>query len=239
MIRNRRAKRVAVAVLVVSIMFALNVSAVASDTFTQTVKVTQSAKQNPTKTDYTYVLTPYSPGNPMPNGTKDGKYSFEIKGATTADEQEFSIVFDATQPGNYLYYLRRQGTIPTGESVTPEEHCFGFLVEEQNGKMVIIPYTCYDNHMVIWDKTDTNGNPIGITLSNEIVGKSTVSPTPTPTAKVTTSPATTNSLKGQYTPKTGDNTPLSTLIIMAVFSVIMVVFLVLIDRRREKKEGEE
>ena len=44
---------------------------------------------------------------------------------------------------------------------------------------------------------------------------------------------------GSSSPKTGDDTPLTALIIMALASIFMVVFLILWDRRDKEKEGDK
>lgn len=157
--------------LVLALVWAICLSCVSiaaseGKTFTQTVEVTQTVKNNPTKTKYVYVLTPEKSTSPMPEGSKNGTYSFTLNGA---DKHSFDITFDATKEGNYVYDLTRTEVAPDGEKVTPESHKFGYWVhEDSDGSMVIIPYTCYDNHMVIWDETDDDGNPIGITLVNAV-----------------------------------------------------------------------
>lgn len=157
--------------LVLALVWAICLSCVSmaaseGKTFTQTVEVTQTIKNSPTKTKYVYVLTPEKSTSPMPEGSKNGTYSFTLNGA---DKHSFDITFDATKEENYVYDLTRTEVAPDGEEVTPESHKFGYWVhEDSDGNMVIIPYTCYDNHMVIWDETDDDGNPIGITLVNAV-----------------------------------------------------------------------
>ena len=45
-----------------------------------------------------------------------------------------------------------------------------------DNEIYVTPYTCYDNHFKIWDKTDAEGNPIGITLENNIQGPENKTP---------------------------------------------------------------
>ncbi len=161
----------ALSLCIVLSMFVAAFAATSDDVFVQTIKVTQELKNKPARDSYTYELTPVKAENPMPEGTKDGVYSLVIKGATNdKDAPTFTIEFDASKPGDYQYRLDRVETTPEGDTVTPESHLFGYLVKEEDGKMVIIPYTCYDNKMVIWNEVDADGNPIGITLKNSLTG---------------------------------------------------------------------
>ena len=237
-VKNRMVRRVTSILLVALLIGCICVVAHAdSDVFKQTVRVTQILKNSPSRSTYTYLLKPVLSTNPMPEGSKDGLYQFSMNGNS---EQTFQFEFDATVSGNYQYDLTRVETIPDGDTVTPVSHKFGFLVQRDgDGQMIIIPYTCYDNHMEIWKQTDEKGNPVGITLSNTIKGNSDaeVTPFPSPSNKNGGFGNNGNNGKGQYTPKTGDDTPLVSLIIMAVVSALMVIFLVWLDRRKER--GDE
>lgn len=227
--------------LIVILLSFLCISVIAdNDTFKQTVRVTQTLQYSPSRSAYTYRLKPARSTNPMPEGSRDGEYKFSMNGNS---EQTFQFNFDATVSGDYQYDLTRVEATPNGDTVTPTSHKFGFLVQrDEDGEMIIIPYTCYDNHMEIWKQTDEKGNPVGITLSNTISGTSDteVTPSPSPPNKGGGSGTNNgsnnngNNGKGQYTPKTGDDTPLVSLIILAVVSVLMVIFLVWMDRRKER-----
>lgn len=150
-------------------------AAAAENTFEQTLMIEQTVEGNAIQTKYTYVLTPKSAENPMPEkgpGTYDKEkntYTFTLEGNETHTTK---LVFPADKAVNYQYELTRVETVPAGDTVKPETHLFGYLVEQDSktGGMVIIPYTCYDSKMEIWNKVDKDGNPLGITLSNEIVG---------------------------------------------------------------------
>lgn len=159
--------------LVVTLILAICLSCISmaaeANTFEQTLAVEQTVEGNANRTKYTYVLTPRSEECPMPEGSKDGKYTFELEGN---DTHKMTMTFPADKAVNYQYDLTRVEEVPAGDTVTPATHLFGYLVEQDSktGDMVIIPYTCYDSKMEIWNKVDENGNPLGMTLYNEITG---------------------------------------------------------------------
>ena len=147
----------------------------AESSFEQTLVIEQTIEGNANRTNYTYVLTPKKAENPMPeNGpgvydkTKN-TYTFSLDGN---DTHTTTLTFPSDKPVNYQYELTRVETVPVGDTVKPVTHLFGYLVEQdkQTGSMVIIPYTCYDSKMEIWNKTDEAGNPLGMTLYNDIFG---------------------------------------------------------------------
>lgn len=147
----------------------------AENTFEQTLVIEQTVEGNANRTKYTYVLTPKKDDNPMPeNGPgvydkEKNTYTFTLDGN---DSHKTTLTFPSDKPVNYQYELTRLETVPAGDTVKPETHLFGYLVEQDKttGSMVIIPYTCYDSKMEIWNKVDDDGNPIGMTLYNDIVG---------------------------------------------------------------------
>ena len=220
------------------------------DVFTQTIKVTQELKDDPSRESYTYELTPVKAENPMPEGTKDGVYTLVIKGATTdKDAPTFTIDFDATKAGDYQYRLDRVEKTPEGDTVTPESHLFGYWVKEENGTMTITPYTCYDNKMEIWNKVDADGNPIGITLKNALQG----TPTTSSTTSSTTSKSTTRSTTTRSTTRTVGTTQTVTntirkivntgdphhIVIWVALIAVSALGLILIAFARRKKDDEE
>lgn len=140
-------------------------------TFDQTMLITQTVSGNASRTKYTYVLKPNIEGSPLPTegpGTYDkdkNTYTFTLDGNASI---EIPIKFTVEEEANYQYLLVRVEEVPEGDTVTPENHHFGYLFRVKDGEMTITPYTCYDNHFEIWDKTDKDGNPIGVTLENTI-----------------------------------------------------------------------
>lgn len=181
------------------------ISMAASDTIEQTIEVTQTiVKENDDKTvtyadpslsKYTYRLTPKTDGAPMPEGTKDGVYEFVLNGN---EKKSIPLTFELDGAHDYQYELSRVEETPKGDTVRPETHLFGYLIEsDKNGGFNIIPYTCYDNEFKIWDKVDANGNPIGITLANYLQGEKIVEPEPT--TKTPDKSTTTTTRKGATT----------------------------------------
>ena len=186
---------------------ALGVSLLASaaeDAATETVVVTQVITENttPQRTSYTYVLTPKKAENPMPEGTKDGKYTVgSIDGATTdANAPTFTLAIDATKPGVYEYVLERTETTPEGDTVSPTSHIFGYKVEvdEKTGELVVIPYICQSGEPVFSDP-DENGYPTKLTLPNTITGKENTTKSTTSTTKRTVSTSTRTVTTGRNT----------------------------------------
>ena len=146
----------------------------AEDAVTETVVVTQKITENttPSRTSYTYVLTPKKAENPMPEGTKDGKYTVgSIDGATTdANAPTFTIEIDASKPGVYEYILQKVETTPDGDKFSPDSHIFGYKVElNDKGELVVIPYICQSGNPIFSDP-DENGYPTKLTLPNTITG---------------------------------------------------------------------
>lgn len=167
-------------VLSLCLSLAICVSCIATavaeeNTFEQTLVIEQTVEGNANRTKYTYVLAPKKDDNPMPeNGPgvydkEKNTYTFTLDGN---DSHKTTLTFPSDKPVNYQYELTRVEEVPAGDTVKPETHLFGYLVEQDKttGNMVIIPYTCYDSKMEIWNKVDDDGNPIGMTLYNDIVG---------------------------------------------------------------------
>ena len=158
--------------LVFTLIFAICFSCIAmaaeAEPFEQTLHVKQTVTGNALKTKYTYRLTPLNEG-PLPaEAGKDAKYyDFEMDGNANVD---LKLYFPADVEKDYKYELVRQGEVPAGDTVTPDKHIFGYWVKkDETGKMVIIPYTCYNNEFKI--SVDEEGNPTDVTLEeNKIVG---------------------------------------------------------------------
>lgn len=158
--------------LVVTLILAICLSCISmaaeAEPFEQTLHVKQSVTGNALKTKYTYRLTPLNEG-PLPaEAGKDAKYyDFEMDGDAKVD---LKLYFPADVEKDYKYELVRQGEVPAGDTVTPDKHIFGYWVKtDETGKMVIIPYTCYNNEFKI--SVDEEGNPTDVTLEeNRIVG---------------------------------------------------------------------
>lgn len=158
--------------LVVTLILAICLSCISmaaeAEPFEQTLHVKQSVTGNALKTKYTYRLTPLNEG-PLPaEAGKDAKYyDFEMDGDAKVD---LKLYFPADVEKDYKYELVRQGEVPAGDTVTPDKHIFGYWVKkDETGKIVIIPYTCYNNEFKI--SVDEEGNPTDVTLEeNKIVG---------------------------------------------------------------------
>lgn len=185
----------------------------AGDSMTETVVVTQVITENttPQRTSYTYVLTPKKAENPMPDGTKDGKYILPvINGATTdATAPTFTLEIDATKPGVYEYILQKQEKTPEGDKFSPDSHIFGYKVEvdEKTGELVVIPYICQSGNPIFSDP-DENGYPTKLTLPNTITGKeNTTKPTTTTTKKGAVSTRTITTYRNGTTARGGTVSP--------------------------------
>lgn len=236
--------------IVLSVMVAASAAA-SGDVFTQTIKVTQELKDDPSRVSYTYEFTPVKEENPMPEGTKDGVYTLVIKGATTDENAPtFTIKFDATKPGDYQYRLDRVEKTPEGDTVTPESHLFGYWVKEENGKMTITPYTCYDNKMEIWNKVDADGNPLGITLVNGLKGtptQSSSSTTSSTSSKSTTNTTGRSTTRSAGTTRTYTNTIKNIvntgdphhIVIWVTLVALSAIGLIIVAFARRKKDNDE
>lgn len=140
-------------------------------TFDQTMLITQTVSGNASRTKYTYVLKPNIEGSPLPTegpGTYDkdkNTFTFTLDGDASIS---IPIKFTVEEDTNYQYLLERVEEVPDGDTVTPENHHFGYWFHLDGDELTITPYTCYDNHFEIWDKTDKDGNPVGVTLENSI-----------------------------------------------------------------------
>ena len=239
-------------VVMVAICFSCIAMAAEADTFEQTLHVKQSIVSGEAqKTKYTYKLVPITENAPLPAEAKAGadSYEFDMDGNAKVD---LKLYFTADVAADYKYELRREGTVPAGDTVTPDVHIFGYLVEkDDNGEWVIIPYTCYNNEFKI--STDENGNPTGVTLSNNIKGKPTTTTSTTTTTKRST---TTTTRKGySYSTRTvtrtnvvtntvarvvntGDPYQVGLWVILIVLSLAALIILAAVRRRKEKDEED-
>ena len=234
-----------------AMIVALGVSMLASaaDTATETVVVAQVIEKGtvPQRNSYTYVLTPKKAENPMPEGTKDGKYTLPVITGETTDKTAptFTIEIDISKPGVYEYVLQKQETTPNGDTFSPESHIFGYKVEvdEKTGELVAIPYICQSGSPIFSDP-DENGYPTKLTLVNTIKGKPTTTTTTTTqkgsTRTVTTyrngTVGTTTNTRARWV-NTGD--PNSLILWVAVLGVAALGLIILIIVRRRKEDDDE
>lgn len=239
--------------LAMTVALGVSMFASAADTATETVVVTQVIEKGtvPQRNSYTYVLTPKRAENPMPEGTKDGKYTLPVITGNTTDKTAptFAIEIDISKPGVYEYVLQKQETTPNGDTFSPESHIFGYKVEvdEKTGELVAIPYICQSGSPVFSDP-DENGYPTKLTLVNNIKGK----PTTTTTTKSTTTAKggqtngtttyrggtnyTTTNTRARWV-NTGD--PNSLILWVAVLGVAALGLIILIIVRRRKEDDDD
>ena len=239
--------------LAMTVALGVSMLASAADTTTETVVVTQVIEKGtvPQRNSYTYVLTPKQAENPMPEGTKDGKYTLPVITGETTDKTAptFTIEIDISKPGVYEYVLQKQETTPNGDTFSPESHIFGYKVEvdEKTGELVAIPYICQSGSPIFSDP-DENGYPTKLTLVNIIKGK----PTTTTTTKTTTTAKggqtngtttyrggtnyTTTNTRARWV-NTGD--PNSLILWVAVLGVAALGLIILIIVRRRKEDDDE
>ena len=235
--------------LAMTVALGVSMLASAADTTTETVVVTQVIEKGtlPQRNSYTYVLTPKRAENPMPEGTKDGKYTLPVITGETTDKTAptFTIEIDISKPGVYEYVLQKQETTPNGDTFSPESHIFGYKVEvdEKTGELVAIPYICQSGSPIFSDP-DENGYPTKLTLVNTIKGK----PTTTTTTKTTTTAKgnSTTTYRGgtNYTTNTrarwvntGD--PNSLILWVAVLGVAALGLIIMIIVRRRKEDDDD
>ena len=252
MTRTKKILKGLMAMLVaLAMIVALGVSMLASaaDTATETVVVAQVIEKGtvPQRNSYTYVLTPKKAENPMPEGTKDGKYTLPVITGETTDKTAptFTIEIDISKPGVYEYVLQKQETTPNGDTFSPESHIFGYKVEvdEKTGELVAIPYICQSGNPIFSDP-DENGYPTKLTLVNTIKGKPTTTTTTTTqkgsTRTVTTyrngTVGTTTNTRARWV-NTGD--PNSLILWVAVLGVAVLGLIILIIVRRRKEDDDE
>lgn len=174
MTRNINVSKLLTAILTLALAVAWAMSccvvsrAAEAKTFEQTMEIRQTVSNNPLVDTYTYKLTPNIEGTPMPEGSVDGVYTFTLSGN---DVKKIPVKYTVDKECNYQYYLERvEPDVPDGDTVTPEDHHFGywFKTNKDTGELEIIPYTCYDNEFKI--ATDKDGNVTGIFLYNTITG---------------------------------------------------------------------
>ena len=218
-------------------------------TFDQTMLITQTVSGNASRTKYTYVLKPNIEGSPLPTegpGTYDKEkntYSFSLDGN---DSIEIPISFTVDKETNYQYLLERVEAVPKGDIVTPDDHHFGYWFNLKDGALTVTPYTCYDNHFEIWDKTDKDGNPVGITLINTIVREeestttTTTKPSTTATTRkgqtVTTTKTNVVTRTVSRVVNTGDPYQVGLWVALIVLSLGAIIIIAAIRRKKENDE---
>ena len=238
--------------LAMSVTLGVSMLASAADTATETVVVAQVIEKGtvPQRNSYTYVLTPKRAENPMPEGTKDGKYTLPVITGETTDKTAptFTIEIDISKPGVYEYVLQKVETTPNGDTFSPESHIFGYKVEvdEKTGELVAIPYICQSGSPIFSDP-DENGYPTKLTLVNTIKGKpTTTTTTKTTTAKRYSTRTITTYRGGTKYPttntrarwvNTGD--PHSLILWVAVLGVAALGLILTIIVRRRKEDDDE
>ena len=251
MTRTKKTLKGLMAMLVALAMtVALGVSMLASaaDTATETVVVSQVIEKGtvPQRNSYTYVMTPKRAENPMPAGSKDGKYTLPVITGNTTDKTAptFTIDIDISKPGVYEYVLKKVETTPNGDTFSPESHIFGYKVEvdEKTGELVAIPYICQSGSPIFSDP-DENGYPTKLTLVNTIKGK----PTTTTTTTTAKGNSTTTTYRGgtNYTTtntrarwvNTGD--PHSLILWVAILGVAALGLIIMVIIRRRNDDDEQ
>ena len=236
--------------LAMTVALGVSMLASAADTVTETVVVTQVIEKGtvPQRNSYTYVLMPKRAENPMPEGTKDGKYTLPVITGETTDKTAptFTIDIGISKPGVYEYILQKLETTPNGDTFSPDSHIFGYKVEvdEKTGELVSIPYICQSGNP-IFSELDENGYPTKLTLVNTIKGKPTTTTTTTTQKGVTrtvttyrngTTGVTTNT-RARWV-NTGD--PHSLIMWVAILGVAALGMIILfIVRRRHEDDDEE
>ena len=250
MTRTKKTLKGLMAMLVALAMtVALGVSMLASaaDTATETVVVTQVIEKGtlPQRNSYTYVLTPKRAENPMPAGSKDGKYALPVITGNTTDKTAptFTIDIDISKPGVYEYVLKKVETTPNGDTFSPESHIFGYKVEvdEKTGELVAIPYICQSGSPIFSDP-DENGYPTKLTLVNTIKGKPTTTTTTTAKGNSTTTTYrggtnyTTTNTRARWV-NTGD--PNSLILWVAILGVAALGLIIMVIVRRRKEDDDE
>lgn len=250
MTRTKKTLKGLMAMLVALVMtVALGVSMLASaaDTATETVVVSQVIEKGtvPQRNSYTYVMTPKRAENPMPAGSKDGKYILPVITGNTTDKTAptFTIDIDISKPGVYEYVLKKVETTPNGDTFSPESHIFGYKVEvdEKTGELVAIPYICQSGSP-IFSEPDENGYPTKLTLVNTIKGKPTTTTTTTAKGNSTTTTYrggtnyTTTNTRARWV-NTGD--PHSLILWVAILGVAALGLIIMVIVRRRKEDDDE
>ena len=253
-IRSLKGLLAVLVALATAMALSISVFAEASDTVTETVVVTQIITDGtaPSKTSYTYVLTPKQAENPMPDGTKDGKYVVGlISGETTdANAPTFTLEIDKTKPGVYEYILEKVESTPKGDVFSPDSHIFGYKVEvdEATGELVVIPYICQSGSP-IFSEPDENGYPTKLTLPNTITGPATTTSTTkaTPTSRTVTTAKGGTTARAGTTAKagtasrarwvnTGDESQLLTWVIILGIALAALIVIIFLRRRNDDEE---
>lgn len=241
---------VPIVLLFVISLFAQLIPAVFAEegTTRQTITVNQTVEGKPEKTAYTYVIIQ----------TQGDAVTVSERTLSLNGEESKKFTIDFTAPGLYEFTVGRLKDesknvagvtledLYSDDNVVPVKHPFGYKVtQNEDGSLIVLPYTCYDNH-VEFLKDGT-----GIVLLNTIKGPVEPTPTPTPTPTITPTPTATvsptpkttptptstssNNGKGQYTPKTGDD---FRIVLWTTLAVVSGLFLILALVLRRKKEDE-
>lgn len=210
---------------------------------TQKVVVSQTFTGDPDRRQYTYELRDDLESSPMPEGTKDGVYSFTLNGN---DRHEFTLTIPGGEGTRAQYVLTRKEAVPSKDKVSPEEHIFGFEVSrDKNGELIVIPYTCEDKDYEILTEQDV---PVGIELFNVITGEEHT--TQTTTTQSTTSAnaqTTTRTVRTVTTihvnktvkagrPNTGDPYQVWLWVGLVVVAAGGLIAVAIIRRKKEKDE---
>ena len=246
--------------LAMTVALGVSMLAAAADTVTETVVVSQVIEKGtePSRTSYTYWLTPENEAYPLPTEVKDqtpsdGKYKIGTIDGNSTDKTSLVMTFeiDKSQPGSYVYYLEKTPETPAGDTFTLEKWKFGFRVtaDEKTGELVAFPEVCVGGDSTLSDY-DANGYPTTLTMVNSIKGKPTTTTTTTTTTKKgTTRTATTyrngtvrtvtvtgNSTRASWV-NTGDSHSL--ILWVAVLGVAALGLIILIIVRRRKEDDDE
>ena len=177
------------------------------------LRVTQSASQGAQASVVTYTLTAETPDAPMPQGSENGAYRFELTGAAAG-----TLPLPAPEKtGVWRYTLTAECATA---KITPEKITLTVYAERKNGALTVTSLAT----LPAGEKTE---------LCFDLRAEGTT-PTPNPTSgpKPTPTPKPGNG----KTPKTGDDTNLIPYYAATAFSLIAIVFLAR-GIRREKQEN--
>jgi len=232
----------------------LGVSALALETTTVKIPVSQSADPKSASSTFTYELKANDSSAPMPAGAENGVATLELTGT---DEGVFSI--DFSEAGTYEYTITQKESSDSKLKHDTTQYTVEVQVLD-DGEVQVAAY-----------KPDSSGEKVDKAKEINFAAKtvtSTVTPTPTPTATpaptptpseepepsesveptptptptqttlVTPTPSPTNPAKGQSgkAVKTGDTMRLGLLIGLAVVSLLAIIFLIRSGRKKEDKD---
>ena len=184
----------------------------------------------------------FSPVDGAPSQFENNEYWIKGYGETTG-----KVSMSFSKAGTYSYQVFASPNYRvSGYTYEKKSYMVTLIVTETNGTLKLKTLLIEGNDGYKYDKLRFDP-----TYNESVTPSATPTPTlePSPSASVSPSPtgswkdnnngSSNNGSKGQYTPKTGDDTPLATLISLAVLSAGMVFFLIWRDRRNKKKEGDE